>query len=81
MASILKHGDSMGFVVPQELKNMAHMVKTMSNPQAAIAQLSKQNPALQQVMDMCNGRDPQQVFYDMCKQRGIDPNTILNQLQ
>lgn len=82
MASILKHSmDSAGFTVPQELRNMMQTIKTVSNPQAAFSQMAQNNPAMQQVMQMCNGRDPQQVFYDMCKQRGVDPESVLSQLR
>lgn len=82
MASILKHStDSAGFTVPQELRNMMQTIKTVSNPQAAFNQMAQNNPAMRQVMQMCNGRDPQQVFYDMCKQRGVDPESVLSQLR
>lgn len=82
MASILKHSmDSAGFTVPQELRNMMQTIKTVSNPQAAFNQMAQNNPAMQQVMQMCNGRDPQQVFYEMCKQRGVDPESVLSQLR
>lgn len=82
MASILKHSmDSAGFTVPQELRNMMQTIKTVRNPQAAFNQMAQNNPAMQQVMQMCNGRDPQQVFYEMCKQRGVDPESVLSQLR
>lgn len=36
------------------------------------------NNALNEVKQMINGRDPQQVFYEECKRRGIDANAILS---
>lgn len=49
----------------------------MSNPTEAIKNL----PNGQAVLDMVRGKDPEQVFYDECKRRNIDPNTILSQLK
>lgn len=39
------------------------------------------SPQMKNVMDMCKGKDPKQVFYDMCGQRGINPDDVLNQLK
>lgn len=57
------------------------MFRNSQNPQAMLSQLAKSNPQMAQVMQMCNGRNPQQVFYEMCQQRGVDPNTILSQFK
>lgn len=43
--------------------------------------LIQQNPQLAQVMQMCQGQNPEQVFYAMCKQRGIDANAFLQELR
>lgn len=53
----------------QQVKNIMHMGNPMANPQLA------------QVMQMCQGQNPEQVFYAMCKQRGIDPNAFLQELR
>lgn len=55
--------------------------RNAQNPQAMLNQLAQSNPQMAQVMQMCNGRNPQQVFYEMCQQRGVDPNTILSQFK
>ena len=57
------------------------MFRSSQNPQAMLTNLAQSNPQMAQVMQMCNGRNPQQVFYEMCQQRGIDPNTILSQFK
>lgn len=36
---------------------------------------------MQQVMRMLGGRDPQQMFYILCQQKGIDPESILSQIR
>ena len=41
------------------------------------------NPQLQQVMQMVKASNmtPKEYFYALAKQRGVDPNTILNMLK
>lgn len=53
----------------QQVKNIMRMGNPMANPQLA------------QVMQMCQGQNPEQVFYAMCKQRGIDANAFLQELR
>lgn len=65
----------------QQLKQMMNMLNGAQNPQAVLQQVAQQNPQLAQVMQMCNGKNPQQVFYQMCQQRGINPDEILNALK
>lgn len=59
----------------QQVKGMMQMMN--GNPMA----LAQQNPMFNQVMQMCKGQDPQQIFMTMCKQRGFDPNAILRELR
>lgn len=69
---------------PQALKSIKQMMsafKTMSNPQQALMQIAQQNPQINSVMQMLNGRKPKDVFMEECQKRGIDPNTIINQLK
>lgn len=65
----------------QSAKNMMGMLRAAKNPQAAIMQAAQQNPQLGAVMQMCQGRSPQAVFEDQCKQHGLDPNQTLQQIQ
>lgn len=48
------------------------------NPAAMLQQMTAQNPVLAQIRQMGN---PQQAFYAMCQQSGVDPQTILSQFQ
>ena len=59
----------------RQAKNIMQMMN--GNPTA----LAQQNPMLNQVMQMCRGQNPQEMFMSMCKARGIDPNAILNELR
>ena len=62
----------------QQLANTYKQLQTVANPQMAISQMIQSNPQMSQVIQMCNGKNPQDVFYSMCKQQGINPNDILN---
>lgn len=59
----------------RQIKGMMQMMN--GNPTA----LTQQNPMFNQVVQMCKGQNPQQVFMSMCQARGIDPNAILNELR
>lgn len=62
---------------------MFNLLKSAQNPQALLNNMASQNPQLKQVMEVINqhGGDPKKAFYDIAKERGIDPNEILNQLK
>lgn len=61
-------------------QRMAQMLRTAQNPDAAIAALARQNPQVGQIMQMCQGKDPKQLFIAECKNRGIDPAQALQML-
>ena len=47
-----------------------------------INSMLQSNPGLKQIMGMIrNGANPKQMFFDLAKQKGIDPNTILSQIK
>ena len=53
--------------------NVLNQIKQNGNPQAAINAMAQQNPNVKKAMEMCQGKNPQQVFEQMCRQNGIDP--------
>lgn len=65
------------------ISQMIGIIKAASNPQAAFNQMAQNNPQIQQVMNYVNqnGGDPKQAFYNACKESGVDPDSILNQLR
>lgn len=65
----------------QQLKGMMNMVKNSSNSNVMIQQLIQSNPQLAQVSQLIQGKNPETVFRDMCKQRGIDPDEFINMLR
>lgn len=64
--------------IMQGIRQVKGMMQMMNGNPTALAQ---QNPMFNQVMQMCKGQNPQQLFTDMCKAKGIDPNAILNELR
>ena len=67
----------------QQIKNMMNVVNNSQNPSMMLQNLAQQNPQMRQVMDIIrqSGGDPKTAFYNMAKQKGIDPNQILNMLR
>ena len=59
------------------------MLKNSKNPQALLQTMAKQNPQVRQIMELVNqnGGNPKQAFYNLAKQRGVDPESILSQLR
>ena len=65
------------------VKQMMNMVKAAQNPSAMLNQMLQQNPnygQISQALQQHNG-DYKAAFYDLAKQKGVDPNAILNQLK
>ena len=62
---------------------MMQMFKMASNPQQYLVSVVNQNPQMREVINLVNqsGKSPKDTFYALAKQRGVDPNEILKQLQ
>lgn len=65
----------------QSVKRMMNMLGTVKDPQKALMTVAQQNPQLNAVMQMCQGRNPQEVFYEECQKAGINPEDIISQLR
>ena len=66
----------------QNLKSMYQMIMNSSNPQALFMNLARQNPQLRPIANaLSQGVSPQQVFNQMCQQRGINPQDFINTLK
>ena len=67
------------------LKQAYELCRNSANPTAMLQQMARNNPsiamALNTALNMCNGQDYQQVFYNLCKQKGTDPQSILSQFR
>ena len=63
-------------------RDIYSLYKSGGNPMALLNNMAKTNPQLSNVMKAIQqGANPQQLFYSLCQQRGIDPNTILSQFR
>lgn len=63
--------------------DMFRMVKTAQDPNAMMQTLMQSNPQMQQVMTFIgqSGVNAKQLFYNLAKQKGKDPNIIINNLK
>lgn len=64
----------------QSVKRMMNMFRAAKNPGVAMQMMAQQNPQIASVMQMCQGRNPKDVFYEQCRQHGLDPDEIARQL-
>ena len=68
--------NSLGYV-----KNLYQAVRNSNNPMQYFQMMAQNNPRLQPILNMLqNGGDPKQIFYNMCQQRGINPEEFLKAL-
>lgn len=65
----------------QQLKRVMGTIQMVKNPRQAIMQMAQQDPQLGAVMQMCQGRNPQDVFAEQCMQHGIDPQSAMQQIR
>ena len=58
-------------------------VQMAQNPQTAIMQMAQNNPNMKQALDYinANGGNPKDAFYKLAKEKGVDPEAILNSLK
>ena len=63
--------------------NMISMLKNIKNPQQLIMNMANSNPQVASVLKevQANGGNAKDLFYRKAKERGIDPNSILNNLR
>lgn len=64
----------------QSIKRMMGMYRAAQNPQAVLQQMAQQNPMVGQIMQMSRG-NLKDTFYQMCQQKGVNPDDILAQLK
>lgn len=61
--------------------SVVHQIRQTGNPQAAINAMAQQNPNIKKAMDMCKGKNPEQIFKQMCQQNGIDPGQLTGMMK
>lgn len=67
---------------PNSLSEVYNKIRTSPNPNKTMQELLANNPTFRQVMTYINqnGGNAKAAFYNLAAQKGVDPNTILNQL-
>ena len=65
------------------LSEVYNKIRTSPNPNKTMQELLANNPTFRQVMTYINqnGGNAKAAFYNLAAQKGVDPNTILNQLR
>ena len=71
-----------GIMNPQ-IKQLMQTIQCSQNPSMAIQQLMQSNPKMKEAVDyvMANGGNPKDAFYKLAKERGINPDSILDSLK
>lgn len=66
-----------------QAKQMLGMLQNCGDPQKALNMLAQNNPQMGALMNMIggSGMSAKGMFMQMAKQKGIDPNTIINALK
>ena len=62
---------------------LLNQIRKAANPQEMAEQILFNNPNFKEVVNYINqnGGDAKTAFYNLAAQKGVDPNSILNQLQ
>lgn len=71
--------------IPQQnnLKQFINMFKNSINPQQLLLNYLNTNPIAKNIYSMLqnSNKTPKELFFNMAKERGIDPNQIINMLK
>lgn len=63
-----------------QIKEIYNAMKS-GNPMQMFQQMASRNPNMKPILNMLNnGANPQQVFYQICQQRGINPDEFIKNI-
>lgn len=64
------------------IRNMMNLVNNSNDPRAMLNYMMANDPRMKEVQSIidANGGDAKTAFYNLAKQKGVDPNSILNML-
>lgn len=62
------------------IKSYMQTVKMAQNPSEALTAISQQSPQLKNIMELCKGRNPKDVFMEQCESLGYNPDEIIRML-
>ena len=65
-----------------QMKSMYQAFQNAKNPMMLFQQMAQRNPQLQPIMNMVRqGMNPNQILDNICKQRGINPQELMNMIK
>lgn len=66
-----------------QLAELYKQIKVSNNPLQLLINACQNNPQLQSTLSMIQNspKSPEDLFYAMARQKGVDPNTILARLK
>lgn len=74
----VNNSNFMGGINMNNLRNMYQLFMNSKNPTQMIMNMARQNPQFRPIAQaLQSGQNPQQIFNQMCQQRGIDPNEFI----
>ena len=67
----------------QMISQMFGIFQAAKDPQATLQQMSQNDSRMKQVQDVINqnGGDAKAAFYNLARQKGVDPDTFIQQMQ
>ena len=67
----------------ETVKSIFGMLNGSANPRQLLVNIAAKNPMIKNIMDSADksGKSYQDIFYELAEQKGIDPNSIINQLK
>lgn len=65
------------------VKSIVGMLSGSASPYQLLTGIAARNPMIKNIMDMSNnsGKSYKDIFYELAKQRGANPNDVLDQLK
>lgn len=60
------------------ISNIMSMIKGIKNPNEMLLNMAKSNPQVNMLLNtMKNGGNPKDMFYEIAKQKGVNPDEII----
>ena len=63
------------------MMQMIGLLKNAGNPATMLQNMAQSDPAIKKAMDMCQGKNPQQVFMEQCQAQGANPQSIIGNIK
>ena len=79
--NVMNPNNPMNFNNMNSYKNIYRMLTSKGNPMQILNQMANSNPNMRPILDLMNkGATPEDIFKDMCRQRGINPDEFIKNM-